>query len=330
MTGPLYGRFERAYLCSFCKRAFGSHQALNYHLFRAKNPCVSNHNRIKYNEGREQITEFIGERMEALSAPVALDAHPESRDAQGRLRISGMLTGYRGWSIGRIENRYCIFPVFQQSSVPYSKGVMTAHCPSRHSHLAPDADCSCGFYAAWTTSHSYLFTGSANRSIVHGRVKGFGKVLPGELGWRAQHTMVDGFYMPSCGATQCENEAKKCIVRPDWIKPIAPSGRCFPTVSSSKYDTYREGADFVASNSSSVYLGWYCDQHGAPRLMKPRYEFQCNYPAKTICKRPSTFVLENLPYSWCNEHAPMLLDAKEIMDSLCDYYDVYLLDKEVA
>lgn len=326
----LYHRIDGEYRCSLCQQRFHSHQSLNYHLIQSKTPCIDRLFVQRQRDTNEEVTEFAGERLIAPSAPVSFGEHAENRDEWGRLRVAGMLTGYRGWSIGRIGGQFRIFPVFQQSFIPYEKGVLTAYCTS--SHAAPSKDCSCGFYAAWVPNQSKTFTGTANRTFLHGRLKAFGKVLPGELGWRAQYVMVDGFYKPTCGVSGCENEAKRYIVRPDWIRPIAPSGRTFPTAASTRYDTYRDHADFASSNISTAYLGWYCDQHEFTELVSPQYEYRCNYPTKfeTHCERKSTLALRGRPYSWCNEHAPVIFDADEVINALCNYYDVYLLDKENA
>lgn len=322
------------YHCILCQGKFNSHQAFSYHMFKASVPCISNINRERASEP-EVVVEFKGERMSVPTTIVERGAHPEHRDGDGRLRVSGMLTGYRGWSVGRVGNDFRIFPVFRDWSAPYDKGVLTATCHSteyRMKHSVPHLDCTCGFYASWSPEKIRDFTSSTN-TFLQGRLKAFGKVLPGELGWRAQHVIVDGFYHPNCGVYGCNNKATKYIVRPNWYKPVSSQGAVFPRLNSAEYSTYRDTADFSASNISNQYLGWYCDGHEFTQLIAPRYEYICNYPKtngrrRTNCKRPSTFALNGLPYSWCNEHAPFIFNADEVLSSLCNYYDVYLIDKE--
>lgn len=325
-----------SYLCLVCRNEFKSHQSISYHLFKANEPCINNLNVGRIPEP-DNIIEFEGERMSVPTSVVDKDSHPEHRDAQGRLRISGMITGYRGWTIGRVDNQFRIFPVFKRWSMPYSKGVMTADCHALENsikHSVPDLECTCGFYASWSSKKVKEFT-TSNNILIKGRLKAFGKVLPGELGWRAQNVMVDGFYQTVCGVYQCDNKATKYIVRPNWYNPVSSKGQVYPRINSSEYKTYRDVADFSASTGISQYLGWYCDQHEFTEFVEPMSDYICNFPKTTqlnkrsYCKRPSTFALKGLPYSWCHEHAPFIFEADEVLSSLCNYYDVYLIEEEI-
>lgn len=332
-----YQRIGERYICKLCVQSFASHQAMDYHLLKAKEPCIKN--AFKINEPFEEpknIVEFSGERMSVPTDIPSREDHKQYRDANGRLRIAGMITGYRGWAIGREDGQFRLFPIFKNSFIPYEKGALTATCGAfgrSRQHVSPDAECTCGFYASWTFDKVRDFTSTTNRALVFGRLKAYGKVLPGELGWRAQNVMLDGIEKPMCGVPKCDNEATTYIVRPDWYRPISPSGRVYPNVNSKHYATYRDTADFAGSNITSPYLGWYCDNHDVATLKRPYYEdYICNYPTQfsTRCKRRSTWTLKNVPYSWCSEHAPLIFDANEVINSLCNYYDVYSFTKEDA
>lgn len=332
-----YQRTAGRYICKLCAHTFNSHQAMNYHLLKSKEPCIENALRPSVPfESPEQIVEFSGERLSVPSSVPAPDSHAENRDASGRLRISGMITGYRGWSVGRVDGQFRLFPIFKNSFVPYEKGALTATCGAygrSRQHVAPDLGCGCGFYASWTFDKVREFTSATNKTLLFGRLKAYGKVLPGEFGWRAQNVILDGIHKPTCGSANCDNEAKHFIVRPDWYKPISPNGRVYPKVNSKQHETYRDTADFAGSNISSAYLGWYCGDHDFATLTEPLYEdYQCNYPTQfsTRCKRQSSLTLKNVPYSWCHEHAPLVFDADEVITELCNYYDVYSFNKETA
>lgn len=327
-----YYRSKDGYFCLICDVRFASYQAVTYHILRSKSPCIDN---LRSTPTLESSTlDFDGERLSVptIASIPGKEDFPENRDADGRLRISGTLTGYRSWSVGREAGEFRVFPLFRNSSVPFTKGVMTASCSvSRGRHIAPHLACSCGFYASWKFEDLNKFSGVSSRSLLSGRLRAFGKVLPGELGWRAQHVIIDGFERPMCGVVNCSNGAKKYIVRPDWYRPLSASGRVFPRSNSQQYATYRDTADFAGSNNSHAYLGWYCDQHEfADDLIEPYGEYQCNFPTQfdTRCKRRSTLALRTVPYSWCNEHAPFVFDAEQVIGALCNYYDVYCFDRE--
>lgn len=332
-----YQRIGQRYICKMCVQTFKSHQAMDYHLFKAKKPCIDKvlHASEPF-EGPQDIVEFEGRRMKVPSSVPAVDENKEYRDEHGRLRISGMITGYRGWAVGRVDKQFRLFPVFKNSFLPYERGVLTAVCGAygrSRQHLAPDLNCTCGFYASWNFDKVRDFTSTTNRALIFGRLKAYGKVLPGELGWRAQNVILDGLYKPLCGVPNCGNDSTKYIVRPDWYLPVSPNGRVYPKANSKNYETYRDTADFAGSNITSTYLGWYCDNHDVATLSKPFYpDYRCNYPTQfdTRCKRVSTITLKNVPYSWCYEHAPLVFDTKEVIDALCNYYDVYSFTKEEA
>jgi hypothetical protein len=80
----------------------------------------------------------------------------------------------------------------------------TCPLPSRWPHEVPELECSCGWYAArdlgvildldhapgeWLAPGPYR-----SGTFVLGPVKGWGKVIPHELGWRAQYAKPLGFY----------------------------------------------------------------------------------------------------------------------------------------
>ena len=67
----------------------------------------------------------------------------------------------------------------------YSAGTVVAHAEAAHdAHDAPQADCTCGVYAAKSLEH--LRSAGYDRYGVHGEVNLWGKVVEHELGWRAQ------------------------------------------------------------------------------------------------------------------------------------------------
>lgn len=259
-----------------------------------------------------------------------LDPAAGPRDADGRRIVEGTLTGYRSWAVGRVDGAFRLFPVFPKLEVtePYPRGPATALCADGENvfpHRSPDATCACGFYAFWDLPAAAGYQSCRSHATVLGRVTAWGKVLPGEKGFRSEIAMVDAVFGPLCSAGECAAAVSQWLVRPHWTTPLTPGGRTFPRRNDRRHTAYREHGDFVAALATTAYLGWFCDRHAKADLAPPNFaEYVCNFPVGggRRCRRQSAFALPGYAYSWCHEHAPLVLDAAAVMKDLASAYDL--------
>ena len=337
MTKPYQFQFfvhgRSSYFCGLCAGTETMHptyRSLRRHLFEGPEACLKRRFEPEYFEDPDPP--FDGERVPVPSAPPAPESLADHRDANGRLRVAGTVEGYRAWSVGRVAGEFRLFPFFakREGSAPYPRGVATACCDVEYwegePHRSPDASCSCGLYAFWTLDEGERYRASMRHASLLGRIEAWGKVLPGEKGFRSEFAMVSTLITPTCMAPRCTTVSTRFIARPRWTEWMTPGGRTYPRVNDRRYTTYRDTADFAASLGGTSYLGWYCDEHAKAELVPPdRDWFRCNFPSpknKHRCARPSTFILTGVPYSWCHEHAPLVFDTAEVMAGLSRSYDV--------
>mgnify|MGYP006269755107 CR=1 FL=1 len=320
------------YFCKMCRKpdtGYASYRDLRRHQFEEPDSCMRRH--LAVDVIHEVDPPFGGAPSPVPFRLPAPDELIEHRDEEGRLRVRGMLTGYRHWAVGRVGGRFRLFPVFQvrRAPAPYARGVTTARCAAEDPagpHRAPDAGCSCGFYAFWTPQDASNHRGPVKHATILGRIDAWGKVLPGISGFRSENVMVAALAPPACTAPGCDVPSTSFVTRPHWTEWMTPGGRTYPRINDRRHTTYRDGADFVASIPHTDYLGWFCDAHSNGAPIAPKYaNLRCNYPRESDgrpCARPSTFTLQGLPYSWCHEHAPLVFGADVVMEGLCDSYDV--------
>lgn len=328
MNGHGYVEFEGSYQCLTCNSQFSSHAALTRHQFRSADPCVSWWDTLQ--PPAFESVPFEGELASVPTGGTSIGHLPDHRDALGRLRIRGALVGYRAWSIGRVDGTHRLFPVIRNDDVPYPRGVTTAVCdegwPLGPEHPAPAIDCTCGIHAAWDHAELSRFSSTTGRGSLSGEVKGWGVVIPGELGWRSQYAMVEGVLDPACEEAGCGEPSTTGLIRPVWTRQLTPGGMTYPPPHSKRFAAYRETGDFKGDHVSSTYIGWFCDAHGHTEFAEvdPRWWIRCNFPtaARRSCKREAQLRIEGIPYSWCPEHAPILLDTAAVMRDLRQYYDL--------
>jgi len=134
--------------------------------------------------------------------------------------LIGAIGGFRWW---RVSGRWLTSP--WRGDVRWERDGNAASCLGRrwllrwrphgvlHARGIPESGCSCGFYAmlqaptdavemqsAWPLNPS-LSGGPI--SLVFGAVRGTGRVVLGEYGWRAERARVDALYLPpSRGASE--------------------------------------------------------------------------------------------------------------------------------
>lgn len=326
----LYG-----YVCTLCGRGdikYASYRDLRRHQFEGPDACVLTHYRPEVIEDPDPP--FEGERIPVPAALPSADDLAEHRDSKGRLRVAGTLTGYRYWRVGRVDGSFRLFPAFakRKGSGPYARGVTAAHCDAEawdEPHRSPDARCRCGLHADWDPQRIITRRNPGAHATLLGAVKAWGKVLPGENGFRSEFAMVSALCRPSCTILGCDEASIRFVTRPHWTTWMTPGGRTYPRVNDHRHETYRDTADFVASMPRSDYLGWFCDAHSRGDLVPISDSgYRCNYPTTARshhCARPSTFTVEGLPYSWCHEHAPLVFDTASVIRGLTDYYDVDMI-----
>ena len=135
-------------------------------------------------------------------------------DAESSQLVVGAIRGFRWW---RLSGSWLISP--WRGDVRWTREDNLASCLGRrlllrwkqhglpHERGIPEADCSCGFYAmlqapidGWNVPGSWPLNPSLSGgpiSLVFGVCQGFGRVILGEYGWRAQHARVDALYVPA-------------------------------------------------------------------------------------------------------------------------------------
>lgn len=326
-----FGTGIYGYFCKVCRKAdlrFPSYRALRRHQF-GPDACLRKHSEPKVVAWDDPP--FEGERIPVPTSPTTLEDLTEHRDSNGRLRVSGILTGYRHWAVGRVDGQFRLFPVFmgRRAAVPYARGVTTAHCAAEEPgepHRSPDGDCSCGLYALWEFKDAAFHRRMVQHATILGRVEAWGKIVPGTDGFRSERAMVTELYMPSCTVLGCDGASSQFVARPRWIEWMTPGGRTYPRINDRRHETYRDTADFTSCIPRTEYLGWFCEAHSKGELIPPDYaNYRCNYPRESDgrpCTRSSTFTFAGLPFSWCHEHAPLVFDASEVMEGLHTFYDL--------
>lgn len=326
--GPFFLHLQQGYVCVLCCNTFDSYKRLARHQFEGANPCVKESMAPEEVRVPDSTAPFTREHAPVPASPPDPVAMGEHRDAAGRLRVAGTLIGHRRWAIGRAAGQFRLFPLFakRDGRGPYIRGVTTAYCGAEEwesAHRSPDPSCECGLYAFWDPQAVAMYS-NPGRPTILGSVQSWGKVLPGEKGFRAEYAMVDCLSFPTCAASDCAAPSAKLILRPQWIEWLTPGGRSYPRVNDRRHATYRDTADFTTANSSSTYLGWYCDEHAKAELSHPAYDCICNFPTGNghHCLRPSVLTMTDLPYSWCHEHAPLVFDTADVMGELCNFYEV--------
>lgn len=320
---------DGALMCSGCLHAFPTYRALAHHQFQGTEPCVPTALAPTEVVLPDPAREFAGIPTAVPHELPGAGDLAEHRDAKGRLRVVGTLTGYRRWAVGRVDGRFRLFPLFakRDGRGPYARGVTTAYCGAdawEKPHRSPDPGCTCGLYAFWAPADADSWLLDARRATVLGRVDAWGKVLPGTKGFRSEFAMVDALATPTCIASGCSTASTRFICRPRWINPLTPGGRRYPRVNDRRHDSYRDTADFSATLIGSPYLGWYCDDHAQADLGPPSHRGSiCNYPTADSkrCLRPSAFVIRDVSYSWCAEHAPLIFDTASVMAGLTAFHD---------
>lgn len=142
-----------------------------------------------------------------------------SRDGQGtdpRVEpklVTSPVWGYRGWVVvDALELK------LRSTNIDHAWGPGTneAECMSfesrtdkqmseflgieRRAHPVPSSDCSCGFYARTEPDH---IPGN-----VFGGVVGWGRVAPGQTGWRAQYAEIATLYLPAWSSEAMERKIR--------------------------------------------------------------------------------------------------------------------------
>lgn len=112
----------------------------------------------------------------------------------GELLI-GEVFGFRVWSaFQEPERQGVLLPAFYPVPYPWARENNRALCAAGADHPAPDARCSCGFWGVYNPAQ--VIPACYDRAVespgplsfgVPGLVKGWGRVVIGDRGWRAQY-----------------------------------------------------------------------------------------------------------------------------------------------
>jgi hypothetical protein len=158
---------------------------------------------------------------------------PSNGGVGGAEPIVGAVRGFRWW---RINGSWLISP--WRGDVRWARDDNVASCLGRrwflrwkehgghHERGVPDPECSCGFYAMLRTPSDGIdppgcwplnpSLSGGPVSLVFGAVRGSGRVILGEYGWRAEHAQVDALYVPLSRTTSGAIE----IVAESYRAPI--------------------------------------------------------------------------------------------------------------
>lgn len=114
------------------------------------------------------------------------------------------VVGVRSWIVSRQDDNFNLESVFTATRWRIDRPITATCTPARadntrhvkHQEVAPHWDCSCGIYA-W--SDSYFSSHKLDRPLVtdrlvYGEVRGWGRVIVHDNGWRAEHCEVTGLY----------------------------------------------------------------------------------------------------------------------------------------
>lgn len=110
--------------------------------------------------------------------------------------VPGFLRGYRCWRYDRYTLE--LYPIHVDLG-PWSGGHLRAACyDPRHHEEAPVAYCRCGIYATYNPkdyrSQQPSFWHINDGTFVHGSIKATGRVILGEIGFRAEEAKVEAVW----------------------------------------------------------------------------------------------------------------------------------------
>lgn len=215
----------------------------------------------------------------------------------------GQLTGMRAWRLVHRDGHWRLSALVHESVWP--RGVFEAKCGASRSHVSPDAECSCGVYSFWT--HAELAKQERWRPLIAGSVLAWGKVLPGELGFKAQKVMPLSLEHPQClgyesaalwPRARCDRAADQVVAFPLWQGDFRYQGHA------------KESRATMQWVDKSVR--WACDEHVSEE-MRRGYGEKCSWKG---CQRK---VRQD---GFCLEHAPFVVSADEVMSEVASWYEV--------
>ena len=119
-----------------------------------------------------------GSTSYAAASPPLKAKEPEIPEPATEERVDPFI-GYKGLSLELHDGKFALKGAGYRS---YSMDA-TAFCGKGKPHVAPDWDCTCGFWAVADRA-------DADPSHLLATVELFGKVIEGETGWRAQRQRV--------------------------------------------------------------------------------------------------------------------------------------------
>jgi hypothetical protein len=117
----------------------------------------------------------------------------QSESFKGDVVFRNSVTGYRFWHImysGRINSKF-------HTAHHWEPGINNASCMAGQDHEAPEPECHCGFFAMVRRPKRHELWEMRRKdtpNLIFGMVKGYGNVIPGTRGWRAQKAEILALY----------------------------------------------------------------------------------------------------------------------------------------
>jgi hypothetical protein len=245
----------------------------------------------------------------------------------------GPLRGFRHWAVRQERDGKIVMGAAGYGDIPWQGGVEQAKCRKDKVHdRTPDLNCTCGIWGYW--KYEDARKGGNNYNGWPGIIEIWGRVIPGELGFRAEFAQPVAFLVPQCGhvevsydekynvtRTACTDPATTKVVFPEWAEP-------FPAANVKAFQYARSTIAWQPQAGILTAKGARCDQHRQDFAREPRHGKWClgngrvryvNGTKTDKCYRRAGM------WGFCDEHRPFALSVERIVKQLADRYEADVL-----
>lgn len=323
------------FICRDCFKSFTTRAGLHYHFKKlGHTPPAGYRPRKRKSDNVEKIELKIDSNLTALEAADHLRQLADDGKLPENARVGGAI-GFRACRLGRVDSELHLFPLHQGRDVPYPRSGLVAKCTKQNAqgtHSIPEKNCTCGVYAVWQWDQLGSFAGedALNSEIVL-LLKGWGKVLPGRQGWRAQYATPTAFAIPKCcGVTTdpvtwtrlaCTSDGEFYVAFPEWQGSFKRKGKeyNYPHGNQKIAKTWREkDGSFISIDGPS---GWFCLDHMKVKEIKEKGHacFSKDTSNSGPCPLP---VIERFRDTFaCGRHKPLYFKAEDLQATLSEMYN---------
>lgn len=276
-------------------------------------------------------------------------ARLEGIDPAAPQMVVGEIDGIRGFHLSRDADGWKLGSIIRHEKLPavdFGRGVHVAECRRNGSadHVAPVKNCTCGFYAMWPRPGSDF---APQQRTLTGRIRAWGRVLPGQYGFRARFQQVAELFVHECSIDgpgtigACRNVAETVTLFPTWARSFS-RGKKASARQNAEVEAFLRSRAFQSGRwrdtepISEVHLQWRCAEHAlveAPPSDYQRYWHRCcNRKVVTTLTDPLRRYPDGTEYAGrlmpnrvrlrrCAVHRPFTMNAEAFVAQVAALYD---------